>query len=260
MNMILRGIPYRNFQIYNGDTLEHDYFEDKKFRVQVANPPYSAQWSADLKFMEDERFNEYGKLAPKSKADFAFVQHMISHMDEDGRAVVLLPHGVLFRGGAEETIRQYIIEKLNVLDAVIGLPANLFYGTGIPVCVLVLKKERNGNSNNILFIDASKEFEAGKNQNILRDGDIDKIVDAYVRREDIDKFAHVATMDEIIENGYNLNIPRYVDTFEPEPEIDLAEVAGEIRKLQAEIKDIDAQLKPFFDELGLDFPFDTEGK
>ena len=260
MNMILRGIPYRNFQIYNGDTLEHDYFEDKKFRVQVANPPYSAQWSADLKFMEDERFNEYGKLAPKSKADFAFVQHMISHMDEDGRAVVLLPHGVLFRGGAEETIRQYIIEKLNVLDAVIGLPANLFYGTGIPVCVLVLKKERNGNSDNILFIDASKEFEAGKNQNILRDEDIDKIVDAYVRRVDIDKFAHVATMAEIIENGYNLNIPRYVDTFEPEPEIDLAEVAGEIRKLQAEIRDVDAQLKPFFDELGLDFPFDVEGK
>ena len=260
MNMILRGIPYRNFQIYNGDTLEHDYFEDKKFRVQVANPPYSAQWSADLKFMEDERFNEYGKLAPKSKADFAFVQHMIAHMDEDGRAVVLLPHGVLFRGGAEETIRQYIIEKLNVLDAVIGLPANLFYGTGIPVCVLVLKKERNGNSDNILFIDASKEFEAGKNQNILRDEDIDKIVDAYVRRVDIDKFAHVATMAEIIENGYNLNIPRYVDTFEAEPEIDLAEVAGEIRRLQAEIRDVDAQLKPFFDELGLDFPFDMEGK
>lgn len=260
MNMILRGIPYRNFQIYNGDTLEHDYFEDKKFRVQVANPPYSAQWSADLKFMEDERFNEYGKLAPKSKADFAFVQHMIAHMDEDGRAVVLLPHGVLFRGGAEETIRKYIIEKLNVLDAVIGLPANLFYGTGIPVCVLVLKKERNGNSDNILFIDASKEFEAGKNQNILRDEDIDKIVDAYVHRVDIDKFAHKATMEEIIENGYNLNIPRYVDTFEPEPEIDLAEVANEIRKLQAEIKEVDAQLKPFFDELGLDFPFDVEDK
>ncbi len=260
MNMILRGIPYRNFQIYNGDTLEHDYFGDKKFRVQVANPPYSANWSAEMKFMEDERFNEYGKLAPKSKADFAFVQHMIHHMDEDGRAVVLLPHGVLFRGGAEETIRQYIIEKLNVLDAVIGLPANLFYGTGIPVCVLVLKKERNGNSGNVLFIDASNEFEPGKNQNILRDIDIDKIVDAYTRRVDIDKFAHVATMDEIIENGYNLNIPRYVDTFEPEPEIDLAEVAGEIRRLQSEIRDVDAQLKPFFDELGLDFPFDVEGK
>ncbi len=258
MNMILRGIPYPYFTIYNGDTLEHDYFEGKKFRVQVANPPYSANWSADMKFMEDERFNEYGKLAPKSKADFAFVQHMIYHMDEDGRAVVLLPHGVLFRGGAEETIRKYIIEKLNVLDAVIGLPANLFFGTGIPVCVLVLKRERNGNSDNILFIDASKEFEAGKNQNILRDCDIDKIVEAYQQRQDIDKFAHVATMAEIAENGYNLNIPRYVDTFEKEPEIDLAAVSAEIRGLQKEIKQINSELKPYFDELGLDFPFGEE--
>ena len=259
MNMILRGIPYRNFNIYNGDTLENDYFGDTKFRVQVANPPYSANWSADNKFLEDDRFSQYGKLAPKSKADFAFVQHMVHHMDEDGRAVVLLPHGVLFRGGAEETIRKYLIANLNVLDAVIGLPANLFFGTGIPVCVLVLKKDRGANAGNVLFIDASNGFEAGKNQNILRESDIDAIVDAYVKRADADKYAHVATMAEISENGFNLNSPRYVDTFEPEEEIDLNAVAAEIRKLQAEIKDIDAKLKPFFDELGLDFPFATEG-
>lgn len=258
MNMILRGIPYRNFAIFNGDTLAHDCFDDNKFRVQVANPPYSAKWSADQKFIEDDRFNQYGKLAPKSKADFAFVQHMVYHMDEDGRAVVLLPHGVLFRGGAEETIRQYLIENLNVLDAVIGLPANLFFGTGIPVCVLVLRKERSGNRDNILFIDASKDFESGKNQNILREVDIDKIVATYEERVDVDKYAHVATMKEIAENGFNLNIPRYVDTFEKEPEIDLGAVAAEIRKLQGEIKDINAQLKPYFDELGLDFPFDAE--
>jgi type I restriction enzyme M protein len=259
MNMILRGIPYRNFEIYNGDTLEHDYFgENTKFRVQVANPPYSAKWSADNKFLEDDRFSQYGKLAPKSKADFAFVQHMVYHMDEDGRAVVLLPHGVLFRGNAEETIRKYLIEKLNVLDAVIGLPANLFFGTGIPVCVLVLKKDRGSNGDNILFIDASKDFEAGKNQNILRTSDIDKIVDAYEKREDIEKFAHVANMAEIEENGFNLNIPRYVDTFEKEPEIDLDAVASEIRSLQKEIKQINTELKPYFDELGLDFPFDEE--
>ena len=259
MNMILRGIPYRNFNIYNGDTLENDYFGDTKFRVQVANPPYSANWSADNKFLEDDRFSQYGKLAPKSKADFAFVQHMVHHMDEDGRAVVLLPHGVLFRGGAEETIRKYLIANLNVLDAVIGLPANLFFGTGIPVCVLVLKKDRGANADNVLFIDASNGFEAGKNQNILRESDIDAIVDAYVKRADADKYAHVATMAEISENGFNLNIPRYVDTFEPEEEIDLNAVAAEIRKLQAEIKDIDAKLKPFFDELGLVFPFAVEG-
>ena len=259
MNMILRGIPYQNFRIYNGDTLENDMFGDKKFRVQVANPPYSANWSADAKFLEDERFNQYGKLAPKSKADFAFVQHMISHMDEDGRIAVLLPHGVLFRGAAEETIRKYLIEKLNVLDTVIGLPANLFFGTSIPVCVLVLKKNRGNNADNILFIDASKNFESGKNQNILRDEDIDKIMEAYTKREDVDKFAHVSSMEEIAENGFNLNIPRYVDTFEPEEEIDLNEVAAEIRKLQSEIKEIDKQLKPYFEELGLDFPFDVEG-
>lgn len=262
MNMILRGIPYSHFEIYNGDTLEHDYFEeraqDKKYRIQVANPPYSQNWSADDKFLEDERFNEYGKLAPKSKADFAFVQHMIHHMDEDGRIAVLLPHGVLFRGAAEETIRKYIIQKLNILDAVIGLPANLFFGTGIPVCVLVLKKNRNANSDNILFIDASKDFEPGKNQNILRDQDIDKIVETYAKREDVEKYAHVATMAEIEENGYNLNIPRYVDTFEKEEEIDLNAVSAEIKQLQADIKGINAELKPYFDELGLDFPFAEE--
>lgn len=262
MNMILRGIPYQNFEIYNGDTLEHDYFEekakDKQYRIQVANPPYSANWSADDKFLEDERFNEYGKLAPKSKADFAFVQHMVHHMDEDGRIAVLLPHGVLFRGAAEETIRKYLIEKLNLLDAVIGLPANLFFGTGIPVCVLVLKKNRNGNKDNILFIDASKSFEPGKNQNILRDVDIDKIVDTYVKRQDVEKYAHVATMDEIAENGFNLNIPRYVDTFEEEEPIDLNATAAEIKQLQIDIKEINAKLKPFFDELGLDFPFEVE--
>lgn len=256
MNMILRGIPYQNFKIYNDDTLERDHFENLRFRVQVANPPYSANWSANAKFLEDERFSEYGKLAPKSKADFAFVQHMISHMDDDGRIAVLLPHGVLFRGAAEETIRKYIIEKLNILDAVIGLPANLFFGTGIPVCVLVLK--RNRNANNILFIDASKEFEAGKNQNILRDCDIDKIVDTYIKRKNVEKYAHVATMEELAENGFNLNIPRYVDTFEKEEEIDLNAVSADIKKLQVEIKGINAELKPYFDELGLDFPFAEE--
>lgn len=255
MNMILRGIGYKNFEINNGDTLENDMFGERKFRVQVANPPYSAHWSSDPSFMEDERFNAYGKLAPKSKADFAFVQHMVWHMDDDGRAVVLLPHGVLFRGDAESVIRRHLIEKMNVLDAVIGLPANLFFGTGIPVCVLVLKRDRGANAGNILFIDASKEFESGKNQNILRDEDIDKIVAAYEKREDVDKFAHVASMEEIAENGFNLNIPRYVDTFEPEPEIDLNAVAKEIRDLQGEIKEIDKELEPYFKELGLDFPF-----
>ena len=152
-------------------------------------------------------------------------------------------------------LRKYIVKDLNYLDAVIGLPANCFQGTSIPVCCLVLKRERNGNSDNICFIDASKYYTQGKAQNSISQEDIDRIVNAYTERKDIEKFCHIATMEEIEENDYNLNIPRYVDTFEPEPEVDLQEVASDIRKVQAEIKDIDKELKPFFDELGLDFPF-----
>ena len=259
MNMLMHGVEYQKFDIYKGDTLKDDKYGNVKMTVQVCNPPYSLKWSADKAFEEDPRYSGAGKLAPKSHADFAFLEHMIYHMDEeDGRIAVLLPHGVLFRGGAEETIRKYIVKELNRLDAVIGLPANLFHGTGIPVCCLVLKSKRNGNAGNILFIDASREFKAGKNQNTLEEEHLQKIVEAYKKREDIEKFAHVATMEEIEENGYNLNIPRYVDTFEKEPEINLDEVSQEIRKLQKEIKDIDKKLKPYFSELGLEFPFSEE--
>ena len=173
-----------------------------------ALPIYSLKWSADKTFEDDPRYSGAGKLAPKSHADFAFLEHMIYHMDEeDGRIAVLLPHGVLFRGSAEEVIRKHIVKDLNRLDAVIGLPANLFHGTSIPVCCLVLKTKRNGNAGNIFFIDASKEFTSSKKQNTLEDEHIQKIVEAYKNREDIEKFAHKATMEEIEENGYNLNIP-----------------------------------------------------
>lgn len=257
MNMILRGIPYQNFEIYTDDTLEHDHFGDERFRVQVANPPYSAHWEpTKTSIADDERFNMYGKMAPKTKADLAFVQHMVHHMDEDGRIAVLLPHGVLFRGAAEEVIRKYLIEKLNVIDAIIGLPANLFYGTSIPVAILVLKKNRGANSDNILFIDASKQFEPGKNQNQLRDEDIQRIYDTYVKREDVEKFAHVASMQEITEeNGFNLNIPRYVDTSEDVPEIDLDEVTGRIGEIDEEIAKVSDELAKSFAQLGLKFPF-----
>ena len=255
MNMILRGIKYQNFHIYNDDTLARDHFEDRKFRVQVANPPYSAHVQRPELMAEDPRFNTYGKFVPKTKADLAFVQHMIHHMDDDGRIAVLLPHGVLFRGNAEETIRKYMIEKLNVIDAIIGLPANLFYGTSIPVTVIVCKKNRNGNADNILFIDASKDFKAGKNQNELEPAHIQRIVETYRKREDVPKYAHVASMEEIIENGYNLNIPRYVDTSEKVAEIDLKEVTEEIRKNQKEMDNVAAELKKSFDMLGLEFPF-----
>ena len=237
INMIMHGIDWQNFDIYKGDILKYDKYGDIKMTVQVCNPPYSLKWSADKQFEDDPRYSGAGKLAPKGQADLAFVEHMIYHMDEDdGRVAVLLPHGVLFRGGAEETIRKYIIKDLNRLDAVIGLPANLFHGTGIPVCVLVLKCKRNGNAGNILFIDASKEFKAGKNQNVLEQKHIDKIVEAYEKRVDVDKFAHVAEMSEIVENGYNLNIPRYVDTFEEEEPVDLEAARAEIKRLDDETR------------------------
>ncbi len=255
MNMLMHGVDWDHFDIYKGDTLTDDMYEkrnrpgDEKLTIQVCNPPYSAKWSSDKKYEEDPRYSGAGKLAPKSYADLAFLEHMVYHMDDDdGRIAVLLPHGVLFRGGAEETIRKYIIRDLNRLDAVIGLPANLFHGTTIPVCVLVLKSKRNGNSDNILFIDASKEFKPGKNQNILEDAHVAKIMDAYQQRVDMDKFAHVASMKEIAEdNGYNLNIPRYVDTFEEEEEIDIQTVRRELvdiaTKKQAAINKVNAGLK-----------------
>ncbi len=255
MNLILRGIKYQNFQIFNGDTLADDSFKDRKFRVQVANPPYSAHIQKPELMPDDPRFNTYGKYAPKSKADFAFLQHMVYHMDDDGRIAVLLPHGVLFRGGAEETIRRYMIEKLNVIDAIIGLPANLFYGTNIPVSIIVCRKNRNGNSGDILFIDSSKNFKPGKNQNYLEEEHIQKILKAYQAREDVEKFSHVASMEEIAENGFNLNIPRYVDTSDDVPEIDLDEVKTDLQNIDAEIANVSETLRKSFSELGLEFPF-----
>lgn len=256
MNMIMHGVNWANFDIWRADTLKEDKYDDIKMTVQVCNPPYSLKWTADSKYEEDPRYSGAGKLAPKSHADLAFLEHMIYHMDEeDGRVAVLLPHGVLFRGGAEETIRKYIIENLNRLDAVIGIAPNLFHGTSIPVVVLVLRSKRNGNSGNILFIDASKEFTKGKNQNTLEDYHIDKIVETYVNRVDVPKFSHVATMDEIKANDYNLNIPRYVDTADDVDEIDLGAVAGKIKDIDKEISETSEELKKSFAELGLAFPF-----
>lgn len=249
MNMLMHGVDYQNFDIYKGDTLVNDlYGDDLKLTVQVCNPPYSLKWSADSKYLDDPRYSGVGKLAPKSHADMAFLQHMVYHMDEtDGRIAVLLPHGVLFRSGAEEDIRKYLIKDLNRLDAVIGLPANLFHGASIPVVVLVLKSKRNGNSGNILFIDASKDYKPGKAQNELTDENIQKIVETYENRVDVERYAHVATIDEIIENGWNLNIPRYVDTSEEEEEIDIAAVKTELTditaKKQAAIAKVNSTMK-----------------
>jgi type I restriction enzyme M protein len=253
MNMLLHDVPFDSFEITQGDTLEYPQHMDKKFEAVVANPPFSAKWSADQTFLSDERFSQYGKLAPKSKADFAFVQHMIYHLSENGTLAVVLPHGVLFRSAAEGVIRKYLIQDRNYLDAVIGLPANLFYGTGIPTCILVFKKCRE-SADDILFIDSSKEFEKVKTQNMLLPEHIDKIVNTYVNREELDKYSYSAPLSEVEENDFNLNIPRYVDTFEEEEEIDLEAVANEIIEIDKQMVEVDAEIKKFCEELGIKAP------
>ena len=254
MNMIMHDVHYRKFDLKQEDTLEHPQHLDKKFEAIVANPPFSAQWSANQLHLSDDRFSQYGKLAPSSKADFAFVQHMIHHLDDNGTMAVVLPHGVLFRGGVEGHIREYLIEDRNYLDAVIGLPANIFYGTSIPTCILVFKKCRE-DSADVLFIDASKYFEKVKNQNVLREEDIEKIIDTYTNRKEEDKYSYKASLQEIKENDYNLNIPRYVDTFEEDDVIDLNRVSADLKALEDDMKVTNETIESFCRELNISTPF-----
>jgi type I restriction enzyme M protein len=253
MNMILHGVHFRNFDLQQEDTLEKPQHLGRRFEAVVANPPFSAKWSANPLFLSDDRFSQYGKLAPGSKADFAFVQHMIHHLDDNGIMAVVLPHGVLFRGAAEGHIRRYLIEDRNWLDAVIGLPANIFYGTSIPTSILVFKKCREC-PDDVLFIDASAYFEKVKNQNILRDCDIQRIVETYRSRLVKEKYSYRASLAEIAENDFNLNIPRYVDTFEEEEDIDLGTVAIELRQLDQDMVEVDQVIRGFCEELGIEVP------
>ena len=254
MNMLLHDIHYSRFDLRQEDTLAHPQHDlDQRFEAVVANPPFSAKWSANDNFLADDRFSQYGRLAPGSKADFAFVQHMLHHLDENGTMAVILPHGVLFRGGAEGHIREYLIKEKNWLDAVIGLPANIFYGTSIPTCILVFKKCRE-QPEDVLFIDASAHFEKAKNQNYLRDEDIVRIVSTYRERTETDKFSHRANMAEIAENDFNLNIPRYVDTFEEEEPVNLDAVLADLKAIDSEMAGIDETIASFCKELGIEAP------
>ena len=256
MNMILHGVHFRQFDIKQEDTLEHPQHPDLRFEAVVANPPFSARWKGkDNPLNEtDDRFSQYGRLAPTTKADFAFVQHMIYQMAENATMAVVLPHGVLFRGAAEEQIRKHIIQEQNYLDAVIGLPANLFYGTSIPACILVLKKCRL-QDNNILFVDASQHFDKVGKQNMLTDEHVEKIITTYQMRETIDKYAYVASLDEVKENDYNLNIPRYVDTFEEEEPVDIGAVVKDLKALEIDMQETDKTIAGFCKELGIENPF-----
>ena len=260
MNLMMHGVSFQNMSLSNADTLEADWPDGpdakgidhpRSFDAVVANPPYSAHWDNNETKLKDARFKDYGKLAPKTKADYSFVLHSLYHLNEEGTMAIVLPHGVLFRGAAEGTIRKNLIDHPsgNRIYAIIGLPSNLFYGTSIPTIVMVLKKKRT--TKDILFIDASNDFEKGKNQNKLSDANIEKIIKAYRERKDIPKYAHVASIEEIRENDYNLNIPRYVDTTEEEEEIDINEVKALLEQDKKEIAELEALIAEQFKLLGV---------
>ncbi|SFH56880.1 type I restriction-modification system subunit M [Pisciglobus halotolerans] len=248
MNMILHGVDMSNQFLHNSDTLDQDWptEEPTNFDGVLMNPPYSAKWSAEKGFLDDPRFSMYGVLAPKSKADFAFLLHGYYHLKDTGVMAIVLPHGVLFRGNAEGKIRKILLEN-GAIDTVIGLPANIFFNTSIPTTVIILKKNRS--SKDVLFIDASSGFEKAKNQNLLKEEHIEKILQTYIKREDVEKYAHVADFEEIKENDFNLNIPRYVDTFEEEEEISLTELSMEMVETQKEIQKAETELFSLFNEL-----------
>jgi type I restriction enzyme M protein len=245
------------FQIFHGDSLTNDWDilnemnPAKKLKCDaiVANPPFSYRWEPSEALSEDFRFNNYG-LAPKSAADFAFLLHGFHFLSDEGTMAIILPHGVLFRGGAEEKIRTKLLKDNNI-DTIIGLPANLFFSTGIPVCIVVLKKCKKFDDD-VLFINASEYYEKGKRQNMLLPEHIDKIVQTYQFREENDKkYSRRVTIDEIKKNGYNLNISRYVSTSAEEEIIDLEEVKRNLDKIEADIKSAKTRHNQFLKELGL---------
>lgn len=251
MNMFLHGVDPENQTLRNADTLDADWPTDEEtdFDMVLMNPPYSAKWTAAQGFLNDSRFSGYGVLAPKSKADYAFLLHGYYHLKNSGTMAIILPHGVLFRGAAEGKIRQKLVDS-GAIYAVIGLPANLFYNTSIPTTIIALKKNRDGRD--ILFIDASSEFVKGKKQNSMSAENIDHIIELYTNRVDVDKQAHLATYEEIKANDYNLNIPRYVDTFEQEEQIEPEDVRCEMVDIDGEIGQTLQSLNAMLTELGLE--------
>ena len=248
MNMFLHGIIPENQKLRNADTLDEDWptEEETDFNMVLMNPPYSAKWSAASGFLQDERFSDYGVLAPKSKADYAFLLHGLYHLKSNGTMAIVLPHGVLFRGAAEGKIREKLLRSGNIY-AVIGLPANLFYNTSIPTCIIVLKKHREGRD--VLFIDASKKFDKGKKQNIMTDEHIEAIINLYMKRETVEKESYLASFEDIEKNGFNLNIPRYVDNFEREEDVDINALLEDIKNTDEELEKVQKGFLSYLKEL-----------
>jgi type I restriction enzyme M protein len=253
MNMILHGIHFSKFDIKQEDTLEQPQHLGKQFEVVVANPPFSAQWAPDALLAQDPRFSAAGRLAPSSKADYAFILHMVHHLADNGRMVVVMPHGALFRGGAEGAIRKHLVADRNYLDAVIGLPPNVFFGTSIPACLMVFAKGRE-RGQDVLFVDASKDFIRGKNQNSLGSEHLDRIASTYEGRVELESFSHAATVEEIAANDFNLNIPRYVERSGSDDEVDLETVVAEMRTIGELRRDSENRVADYARQLGIDFP------
>jgi type I restriction enzyme M protein len=257
MNMLLHGVKDTEFEIYHGDTLTNDWdmlretnpAKKQQFDAVVANPPFSYRWEPGEAMSEDMRFKNHG-VAPRSAADFAFLLHGLHYLKDDGVMAIILPHGVLFRGGAEEKIRRKLLEDGHI-DTVIGLPANLFYSTGIPVCILVLKKCKK--PDDVLFINAAEHFVKGKRQNRLEEAHIERIIGTYRHRpaKPIERYARRVAMKEIIENDYNLNIARYISTAEAETEIDLAATHAKLVEIESAIAKATSKHNAFLKELGL---------
>ena len=256
MNMLLHGLKDSEFEIWHGDSLKNNWnilreenpAKKMTFDAVIANPPFSFRWEPEDTYKDDMRFKNYG-IAPKSAADFAFLLHGFHYLKDDGTMAIILPHGVLFRGGKEGLIRKKLLDDGNI-DTVIGLPSNLFYSTGIPVCILVLKKCKK--TDDVLFINASEHFEKGKRQNNLRPEDIEKIVSAYQHRKEEGRYSRRASMEEITKkHDYNLNISRYVSTAGPEKEVDLRFVNKHLRELESEIATSSNEHNKFLRELGL---------
>ena len=251
-NMILHNIHYKDFDIKQGDTLEQPQHLDYTFDAVVSQIPFNSRWTADRSFLDDVRFMQFNILPPHSKADYAFIQHMLYHLNEDGIMIVVAPHGVLFRAASEGKIRRMIVEKFNYLDAVIGLPANMFYSTNNPACMMIFKKNRD-YYDDVLFIDASKGFDRTKLINYLQKEDIYKIVSTYKYREEIEGYSHRASLYDIERNDFNLNIPRYVDTYENEgEEIDSDELVSRHKYVTDEIKKVTEEIEETYRKLNIE--------
>lgn len=254
MNFLINGYHYSKLKLESDDTLEKPKHPELKFDVIVCNPKFSQTWNNNNAKKSDPRFASYSKLAPKTKADFAFIQHIVYSLEDDGIAVVLIPHGVLFRGDSEGIIRKYLIERLNCIDAVIGLAKDLSPVIDTEVAMLVLKKNRQPNDK-VLFINAKEFCVKQKAFNIISPQQIAEITEIYSTKKVISKISAYVERSKIVEHGYNLNIPRYIDLFEPEPDVDIDDVALKLEKIDENLERIDLDIRKFCDELGVRYPF-----